>query len=138
MNLLNIQRANFHFDFFEKRYVPRYYQGIKGIPLEFYQLPYPKNDIRNKRIAIVNSIPPYLSINEDNLTDSYRCYSKSYRLGFAMDLSESSSAREYLRNQLGKKMFKNLRQDFQRLERSYNIQFEIYHGKIEKATHPSM
>ena len=135
MNLLNIQRANFHFAFFEKRYVPPYYEGITGIPQEFYQLPYPKNDIRNKRIAIINCIPPYLSVNEDNLNDAYSCYSKSYRLGFAMDLSESISAREYLRNQLGKKMFKNLRQDFQRLERSYNIRFEIYHGKIEKATY---
>ena len=138
MNLLNIQRSNFHFDFFEKRYVPRYYNGIAGIPQVFYQLPYPKNDIRNKRIAIINCIPPYLSVNEDNLNDAYGYYSKSYRLGFAMDLSESNSAREYLRNQLGKKMFKNLRQDFQRLERSYTIRFEIYHGKIEKATYHSL
>ena len=52
-----------------------------------------------------------------------------------MDLSESSSVREYLRSQLGKKKFKNLRQDFQRLERSYTIRFEIYHGKIEKSTY---
>ena len=135
MNLLNIQLANFHFDFFEKRYVPRYYQGITGIPQEFYQLPYPKNDNRNKRIAIVNCIPPYLSVDGDNLNDAYSYYSKSYRLGFAMDLSESSSEREYLRNQLGKKMFKNLRQDLQRLERDHNLRFEIYHGKIEKATY---
>ena len=138
MNLLNIQRSNFHFDFFERSFIPDYYQGIKGIPQEFYQLPYPKNDSRNKRIAFINCIPPYLSVNEDNLNDSFGCYSKSYRLGFAMDLSKSSSAREYLRNQLGKKMFKNLRQDFQRLERSYTIRFEIYHGKIEKATYHSL
>lgn len=135
MNLLNIQRSNFHFDFFEKRFIPEYYHGIKGIPQEFYQLPYPKNENRNKKITIINCVPPYLSVNEDNLNDSYSCYSKSYRLGFAMDLSESSSARDYLRNQVGKKTFKTLRQDLQRLECSYNIRFEIYNGKIEKATY---
>ena len=135
MDILNIQRYNFHFEFFEKRFIPEYYKEISGVPLDYYQLSDSEKDIGNKRIAIIKCIPPYLSVNEDNLIDSYSCYRKSYLLGFAMDLSKSISAREYLRNQLGKKMFKNLSQDMRRLERSHTIRFEIYHGQIEKATY---
>jgi len=136
MAIPNIQRYNFHFDFFEKRFIPEYYKKISGIPPDYYQLSDSEKDIgSNKNIAIVNCIPPYLSVNEANLIDSYSCYSKSYRTGFAMDLSKSSSAREYLRNQLGKKVFKNLRQDMQRLDRSYTIRFDIYHGQIDKVTY---
>ena len=135
MNIFNIQRHNFFFEFFEKRFISEYYKEISGIPVDYYKLSDSENDIKNKRIAIINCIPPYLSVNEDNLIDSYSCYCKSYRLGFAMDLSKSISARDYLRNQLGKKPFKNLRQDMQRLERNYTIRFEIYHGHIDNLTY---
>ena len=134
MNILNIQRRNFHFELFEKRSIPFYYQNIAGIPKTFYQFPNPDEYKVNDSTTIINCIPPYIPINDKTLIDSYKSFSKSYRLGFAMDLRSFTSTQEFLRIQLGKKVYKNLRQDIQRLERNHSIRCEFYFGAIDEVT----
>jgi CelD/BcsL family acetyltransferase involved in cellulose biosynthesis len=50
-----------------------------------------------------------------------------------MDFREYDSAQEFLRNQLGKKVYKNLRQDNQRLERNHTTRFEFFFGAIDES-----
>ncbi len=133
MKILNIRNLNFFFEFFENSAILPYYFQIPGIPKEYYPTEPIQAKEGQKDIVIVNCIPPYLSLSTKNIKNSFSFYSKSYRLGFAMDFREYDSEQEFLRNQLGKKVYKNLRQDIQRLERNHAIRFEIYFGSIDES-----
>ncbi|MEC3966856.1 GNAT family N-acetyltransferase [Flagellimonas halotolerans] len=134
MGIPKIKSHSFYFDFFEKGRVPEFYDKIDGIPKVYFQN---NNSLENqkKHVHVVNCIPPFLLNNEGNFKDSYLSFTKTYRLGYAMYLSEFTSSREYLRVQLGKKKFKNLRQDYQRLQRDHNVYSKIFYGKIDKKTY---
>ncbi|MCE2612397.1 GNAT family N-acetyltransferase [Flavobacteriaceae bacterium D16] len=130
---LIINRFNFFLDFFEKRRISGFYQKRTTKYDKFLDIKAYNDKISKKSIVIVNCIPPYLGIDLNDINEDLGCFESSHRLGYAMDLKGFSSAREFLRNQLGKKPFKNLRQDRQRFERYHNVTFEIYHGKIDEA-----
>lgn len=129
--MIKLKRHNFHYDLFEKRSVPINYQNIKGIPIEFYEPSYASQV--DDHVTIINCVPPYLEISNKNINSKFANISRSYRLGFAMNLSESKSAIEFLKIQLGKKGYKNLRQDRQRLERDHEINYKVFHGEIDES-----
>jgi hypothetical protein len=55
-----------------------------------------------------------------------------------MDFREYDTEQEFLRFQLGKKVYKNLRQDVQRLERNHDIRFETYFGALNEAKYKTL
>ena len=128
MKKLGFKYHNFVYCFFEKNKVPFFYEEIKNVPKTYYV----DNIDEANEVQIVNYIMPYIGRRKITLKDGYDFYSKSYRLGYAMDFSNSSSATNYLKNVLGKKTYKNLRQDRQRLHRDYNIQLKVYYGDINE------
>ncbi|MDG1572755.1 GNAT family N-acetyltransferase [Robiginitalea sp. M366] len=129
MALLKIEKTNFHFECFEKRRIPCAYTGVIG-PVRAMLDPNCGKKAQ-PHLQLVNCLPPYLGIDQRHLHPSMGCFRADYRLGFAMDLSMAASAREFLRQQLGKKPYKNLRQDRQRLERDHQITFEVYRHTID-------
>ncbi|MBT8223193.1 MAG: GNAT family N-acetyltransferase [Eudoraea sp.] len=133
-----IKRLNFFYDFYEKCQISSIYSRCPAIYFEFQNGSQEKRKNAKSFIAIVNCIPPYLGITREHLGTGLRCFQSSYRLGFAMDLSHSETPRDFLRNQLGKKVFKNLRQDRQRLERNHQISFKIYHGSISREIYDNL
>ena len=128
MKLLGIKSHNFSFDFFEKNTVPPFYKEIEAVPNAYFE----NSILKDNNVHIVNCIMPYIGKRESTLNSDYGHYSKSYRLGYAMDFSNSSSAIDYLKNVLGKKTYKSIRQDRQRLYRDHNIQLKVYHGEMDK------
>ncbi len=128
MKLPGIQSHNFAFDFYEKNKVPFFFKEIKNVPKSYFR----DNHKKDNKVHIVNCVMPYIGKRKSTIIDDYGFYSKSYRLGYAMDLSNSSCATEYLKDVLGKKPYKNLRQDRQRLYRGNNIHLKVYHGEIDK------
>ena len=132
MKIPFVESHNFFFDFFEKNQIPAFYSKINGVPKSFFAETVLSKKARNK-VHIVNCVPPHIFDDGDSIDPSYGFFSKSYRIGFAMDLTNHDSARAYLRDRLGKKTFKNIRQDQQRLERDHNIRVETYHGDIDRS-----
>jgi len=128
MKKLGVNYHNFAFCFFEKNKVPFYYKEIKNVPKSYFV----DNDAEANEVQIVNYVMPYVGRRKMTLKNGYDFYSKSYRLGYAMDFSNSLSAIDYLKDVLGKKTYKNLRQDRQRLHRDYSIHLKVYHGDINK------
>jgi len=130
-----IKTYNFHFDFFEKRELPPFYE-IKERDSDCIS----PNKAESKSIenGAVLLIPPYLNYTQKDLKPGYSCSSKSYWIGFAMDLHPFNNFREYLRHQLGKKPYKNLRQDIQRLERGHQIHFQTFYGSIDESTYNNL
>ena len=119
--------VNFHLELFEERSVPYLYEGIKDIPGNLYS----NSTGLSKGITIVNLIAPFFNVSQADLIPSCGVFSRRYRLGFAMDLKDYESPRTFLQNQLGKKIFKNLRQERNQLERKFNITFKVYYGDID-------
>ncbi len=132
MKIPFVESHNFYFDFFEKNQVPAFYSKIDGVPQSFFAETDLSKKTKNK-VHIVNCIPPHIFDDGDGINPSYGYFSKSYRMGFAMDLTDYDSARAFLRDRLGKKTFKNLRQDQQRLKRDHNIRVVTYYGDIDQA-----
>lgn len=131
MGFPKIKSHSFYFDFFEKGKVPGFYEKINGIPKSYFE-PDVLLENTDSDIHVVNCIPPFLLDKDFTIKKPFGLFSKTYRLGYAMYLSDFSSAHEYLRNQLGKKKYKNLRQDYQRLKRAHNIHLKVFHGKISR------
>jgi len=128
MGIPKIKSHSFYFDFFEKGKLPEFYSEIKNVPKEYVS---PNRDLDND-IHIVNCIPPFVLQDQKALKNGLKAFTKTYRLGYAMYLPEFTNANDFLRNQLGKKPFKNLRQDYQRLKRDHNVQVKIYFGEIDR------
>lgn len=129
-----IRSHNFFFDFFEKQIIPGVYTDLPLAYRSFLQESLTMPAGKWNLLAISN-IPDYLGIGKRNVAPAFGCIERIYRLGFAMDLSPFGSASEFLRNQLGKKSYKNLRQDRQRLEKDHQTKFECFYGDIESGTY---
>ncbi len=129
-----LQHLSFFFDFFEKQSIPGLYNHL---PVAYRPLSHgtEKSTVGNWNVLTISNIPEYIGISKKNVANAYGCIERSYRLGFAMDLTPFGSASEFLRNQLGKKGYKNLRQDRQRLDRDHQPKFECYYGDIDTATY---
>lgn len=130
MSMIGVESHNFHFDFFEKNKIPFFFNKVPHVPSMY--CPGTNAGTESKSVHILNCVLPYIIDDTCEIAPQFGYFSKTYRLGFAMDFSKNESQRDYLRNRLGKKMFKNLRQDQQRLEKSFDITFKIYHGDIQK------
>ncbi|WP_445381986.1 GNAT family N-acetyltransferase [Robiginitalea sp. IMCC43444] len=133
MKLIPLIRRNFHLDFYEENKICSVFKKMRGLPNEYFGDK--KNKLRNNNaITIINCIPPYLVSDKIILQSEYSSFSGNIRLGYAMLLNEFKNSSEYLREQLGKKVYKNLRQDKQRLEREHELSIQFYHGKIDPHT----
>ena len=129
MKIPFVEHHNFHFDFFEKNEVPPFYDQISGVPKSFFNA----TDMAKNKVHIVNCVPPYIFGQNDSVAPDYGCFSNSYRMGFAMDLTNFNSAEDYFRERLGNKSFKNLQRKQQKLERNFDIHLENYYGEIDQA-----
>lgn len=127
MGIPRIKHYSFYTDFFEKGEIPEFYIDDQTTPCSISY----SNDIFNGRINVVNCIPPFVPEHCRVVKHGIKAYTKSYRFGYAMYLPEFSNTSEFLRNQLGKKPFKNLRQDHQRLKRDYKIHTKVFYGHID-------
>jgi CelD/BcsL family acetyltransferase involved in cellulose biosynthesis len=103
-------------------YNPFLKEGLSDIPFK-------------KSVRTVDCIPTYLGIDRTAVDKDYKCFQSRHRLGFAIDLSVAPSAQDYLKGQLSKKVFRNLRQDRQRLEKLHEIHFKTYYGSILQETY---
>jgi hypothetical protein len=125
---------NFHYDFYELRKIPPCYSEVGHQFSEFLKAGSSESLSTNDFIVALDAIPPYLGINKNDLDKRLSCFEGRYRIGFAMDLSSAENANEYLKGQLSKKVFKNLRQDRQRLIKQHEITFKNYYGYISSET----
>lgn len=133
MNWVNLKRYNFYFEFFEKGSLPFFYSfssEFKPIYTSF-DSEFKPNELL-PLLAIVNCIPPYLTHLANHEKSKYACFTKAYRLGYLIDLSNSEDSIQYLKKQFKPKTYKNLRQDIQRLDKHYTITFRAFHGEIQK------
>lgn len=138
MGIPKVKSHNFYFDFFEKNFVPIFYKRIDGIPKSYFNDGHESFDKPKNGVHIVNCIPPFLLNDEAYVKKAYGVFTKTYRLGYAMLLTDFSSSNEYLRHQLGKKKYKNIRQDSQRLRRDHDINSRTFYGEIDMATYEAL
>ncbi|WP_445384833.1 GNAT family N-acetyltransferase [Robiginitalea sp. IMCC44478] len=131
MKFISIIRRNFHLDFYEEGKVCFAFKNFEGIPAEYFK-DFEINQANKNAIIVINCIPPYLLPDGVALKSEYASCSKNFRLGYAMQLTKCRNATEFLRQQLGKKVYKNLRQDKQRLEKEHDPYIKIYHGEIDR------
>lgn len=131
-------KLNFCYSFYEDKSFNKYYTNLAAINK--------LNDEKATEVCLYDKnlivsiylIPQYLNIGANHLNSYFGVFCKSYQLGFAIDLTNFSSAKDYLKNQLSTKVFKNLRQDRQRLENNFDIQFQVYHLFIHKETYDEL
>lgn len=85
-----------------------------------------------KSILIHYCIPSYFKNHGINYPKEYSFKSDFFRLGFGIDLSNHTSAVDYLKSQLSSKTFKNLRQDKNRLAKKFKIILKVFYGEISE------
>jgi hypothetical protein len=121
-------KYNFHYSFYENRVLPPFYR-VKNRDSD--QINESLDRHSKSELGVILLIPPYLNYTQKDLFPGYKCIQRTFWMGFAIQLPPQATSGEFLRNQLGKKPYKNLRQDIQRLERDYQIDFQTYFGSIE-------
>ncbi|TAI48596.1 hypothetical protein [Flagellimonas allohymeniacidonis] len=96
---------NFFHKFFEQNKVPPFYEHVSGLPDSVYNSGN-LSEYQKSRINCIYNVPPYIFGDGDLVNPHFGYYSRSYQLGYAMDLTEFKSATAYLRNTLKKKRIK--------------------------------
>ncbi|MEZ2415456.1 GNAT family N-acetyltransferase [Muriicola sp. E247] len=126
---------NFHYTYYENRNLPPYYARKTRDQEEIDQS---EKKTNTSSVGVVLLIPPYLNYTKKDLKKGYSCVERSFWMGFAIHLPNHGDSNIFLRKQLGKKPYKNLRQDIQRLERDYQITFKTYYGSIDLPTYNTL
>jgi len=126
-----LKRLNFSFEFFKKDSV-----------LSFYNQVYNKTNekiIVNKYIDnseklindifVVNYIPQYFDLKLDKTNSPFSFYKISTYLGFRADLDGFNNVDEYIKSR-SRSGIKKILRNHKRLEKCFNITYEMYHGCI--------
>ena len=130
----------FTLDFFYKgelypfyRYYLNRVTNAKNINEDFDQDSYPEDSV-----VVINDIPPYLSLINDQPDQSFNKIQLPKYTGFLADLSNFGSVDEYLTSQRSSRSRYQIRRSIKRLEACFDIRYEIYHGSIEKQEYDAL
>jgi len=130
-----VKKVNFFFEFFEKTSILPFYERINNNTNG--NISVNKNNTQLGKLAdrvfVVNFIPPYLDLKINKEKTPYRAFQVKPRTGFIIDLSQYSSADEYLKSHLGSKNRRNILSRLKRLESCFNIKYKIYFGEMDKS-----
>jgi hypothetical protein len=130
-----VKKVNFFFEFFEKTSILPFYERINNNTNG--NISVNKNNTQLGKLAdrvfVVNFIPPYLDLKINKEKTPYRAFQVKPRTGFIIDLSQYSSADEYLKSHLGSKNRRNILSRLKRLESCFNINYKIYFGEMDKS-----
>jgi hypothetical protein len=123
---------NFFLSYFENDEIPFYYAILEepNNPVSRNVVPKPVPVFNGLRV--VNCIPPYLRDLTLKLQPGLGVMTKSYRLGYLIDLSDFKNPEEYLKSVLGSSTSKKLRRDFRKLTEFNSLRFSIFYGEIDK------
>lgn len=130
MGWKKFQIADFYFDFYEKREVPRiygaiFYKDIQNPILE--QTPSITNETDVQ--WLIKLFPSYFGFKEK--TPQRLRLKKIFRVkGFAIDLSNLDSAENYLKIQFKPNFRTSLRRRLKGLETCFDIRYEMFYGHI--------
>ncbi|SHF79335.1 Acetyltransferase (GNAT) domain-containing protein [Arenibacter palladensis] len=128
------KKLNFSFEFFERNTVFPFYQGVynktNGTTLINSNLD-SRGEYLNK-ICIVQYIPPYFELKMDKENSPFDLYKITAIPGFRADLEGFNNVEEYMKVQLSKGVMKTIKSRLRRLEKCFDITYEMYYGAITK------
>lgn len=121
MSILKRKHTNFYYEFFEKENLPVFFSENEKDQNYF--------DLRfQNQVHVINCMPTYIEGENWKVNDFFGCFTTTFRQGYLMDIAAYKTAHEYLKDQFSPKVYKNLRQDINRLKRHHDIRFEILYG----------
>lgn len=137
MGRKRFKKADFYFEFFEKRTVPEIYRALS---LKNTQKPiYEKNFLASQASDVqwyIRLFPSYFDFKINR--HPKLLLKKIFRVkGFAIDL-DSESIDDYLRTHFKPNFRTSLRRRFKGLETCFNIRYVMYHGHIEREEYESI
>ncbi|MCB0374086.1 MAG: GNAT family N-acetyltransferase, partial [Muricauda sp.] len=87
---------------------------------------------KNKRSLIVQDVPGYLKLHLNTSTGKVSCRTISTQKTYVVDLEHYPDGDAYLQKHFGTKSRSALRRYKKRLETCFTVQYEVYHGPMDK------
>tara|TARA_R110002050_G_scaffold296426_1_gene456398 strand:- start:45499 stop:46740 length:1242 start_codon:yes stop_codon:yes gene_type:complete len=119
--------------FFKTSFIPLYINTGKNLTKGVsYTINETIKDFKNK-VFFIYDVPDYFKINAQKLNDKLRLINIKQYPGYFINLEKHTNIKSYLENTFSKKSVQKLNRYKRRLELCFNINYKVYHGKIEKS-----
>lgn len=134
-----LKRLNFSFEFFKKDSILPFYNHIYNKTNDKIIV---NNDVDNSEkhisdIFVVNYIPQYFDLRLDINKSPFSFYKISTYLGFRADFDGFNNVDEYMKSR-SRNGIKKILRNHKRLEKCFNITYEMYYGSITKEKYVSL
>lgn len=135
MKQKHIYESNFYSDIFEKNMIPSVYEKIKlkGENETFYKPQ--KKILPASKIYSFEFVPDYLELKVNEEFVYLKIFQK---YGYAINLSNYSSAEDYIKAKFKTSLRKNFNRIKNKLESCYNIRYSVFYGDINNEQYNSL